>query len=373
MMYILAIETTCDETSISVVKANYNLENEDLKFDIIVNVILSQDIHNIFGGIYPEQAFRKHQENIIKILAKVNQEFDITKVDLIGVSAFPGLVGALASGVALAKTLSVILSKTVIPVNHLWGHLFANFEKIETKNINELNKNLLPALGLIVSGGHTNLYFIESFLPIKISLITKTLDDAVGEAYDKVARLLNLGFPGGPIIDKLAKDYVPDFNEKPIFPIPKANNFSYSGLKTAVYRYLKNINFEHLDPQKKQDLIRKVAYYFQYSAIEHIIKKLELTLLDYKNKNIELKSIFVGGGVAANSYLRKRLADICNKNKLNLYIPSIILCTDNAAMIAIATFFIYKSFFENKTLKDYIIDFDVYPSEEEGLKLFLQK
>jgi len=372
MMYILGVETTCDETSISVIKVNYNLKNSDLKFDIIVNVILSQDIHNIFGGIYPEQAFRKHQENIIKILAKVSHEFDINKIDLIGVSAFPGLVGALASGVALAKTLSVILSKSVIPVNHLWGHLFANFEKIETKNIYELNNDLLPALGLVVSGGHTNLYFIESFLPIRISLISRTLDDAVGEAYDKVARLLGLGFPGGPIIDKLAMDYVPKPKEKPIFPIPKPNNFTYSGLKTAVYRYLKNINFEQLDPKKKQDLIKKVAYYFQYSAIEHIIKKIELTLLDYKTRDIELKSIFVGGGVAANSYLRKRLADISYKNKLNLYIPSIVLCTDNAAMIAIATFFIYKSFFENKILNDYIIDFDVYPLEEEGLKLFLQ-
>lgn len=355
-MYILGIETTCDETSVSIVKV-YN----NLKFEIVSNVILSQDIHNIFGGIYPEQAFRKHQENIMKIFSKAIQGFDVTKIDLIGVSAFPGLVGALAIGVSMAKTIGIVLSRLVIPVNHLWGHLFANFEKIELKE--ELN--LLPALGLVVSGGHTNLYFIESFLPIKTKLISRTLDDAVGETYDKVARLLNLGFPGGPIIDKLANSYIPNSKEKPIFPIPKSKDFSYSGLKTAVSRYLKNINFEKLDNDKKEIEIKKIAYYFQYSAIEHILKKIELTLLEYR----KLRSIFIGGGVAANSYLRKKLTEIANKYKLNLFMPSIILCTDNAAMIAISTFFIYKSFFENNKKED-IIDFDVYPSEEDGLKIF---
>ncbi|MGC8733773.1 MAG: tRNA (adenosine(37)-N6)-threonylcarbamoyltransferase complex transferase subunit TsaD [bacterium] len=365
-MYILGIETTCDETAISIVKVHNNFYN-NLKFEIISNIILSQDIHNIFGGVYPEQAFRKHQENIMKIFFKAVENFDINKIDLIGVSAFPGLVGALAIGVAMAKTLGIFLSKLVIPVNHLWGHLFANFENIELGQEKYLQeKKLLPALGLVVSGGHTNLYFIENFLPVKIKLISRTLDDAVGEAYDKVARLLNLGFPGGPVIDKLANSYKPNLNEKPIFPIPKANNFSYSGLKTAVSRYIKNINFENLDYNKKEIETKKIAYYFQYSAIEHIIRKIELAILGYK----ELKSIFVGGGVAANSYLRKRLTEISNKYKLNLYMPSIALCTDNAAMIAISTFFIYKSFFENNNKKEDIIDFDVYPSEEEGIKIF---
>ncbi len=360
-MYILGIETTCDETSISIVKVCNNF-----KFNIISNIVLSQDIHRIFGGIYPEQAFRKHQENIIKILAKAIENFDINKIELIGVSAFPGLVGALASGVSMAKTLGIILDKPVIPVNHLWGHLFANFEKIELNTMDF--KDLLPALGLVVSGGHTNLYFIKNFLPIEIELIMKTLDDAVGEAYDKVARLLNLGFPGGPLIDKLAQSYTPIFNEKPVFPIPKSKNFSYSGLKTAVLRYIKNINFNNLNFNEKDIEIKKICYYFQYSAIEHIIKKIEIILKDYKNKSIVIKSIFVGGGVAANSFLRKRLAELAIKFNLKLYVPSVILCTDNAAMIAIATFFIYKSFFE-KTNND-IIDFDVYPSEEEGIKLF---
>lgn len=360
-MYILGIETTCDETSVSIVKAYDNL-----KFDIISNIILSQDIHKIFGGIYPEQAFRKHQENIIKILAKAIENFDINKIELIGVSAFPGLVGALASGVAMAKTLGVILSKPVIPVNHLWGHLFANFAKIDFNSIDF--KDLFPALGLVVSGGHTNLYFIENFLPIKIELIMNTLDDAVGEAYDKVARLLNLGFPGGPVIDKLAQNYTPTLNEKPIFSIPKSKDFSYSGLKTAVLRHIKNINFNNLDPEQKDIEIKKICYYFQYSAIEHIIKKIELILKEYKGNLRGINSIFVGGGVAANSFLRKRLIELANKFKINLYIPSVNLCTDNAAMIAIATFFIYKSFF-NKINND-IIDFDVYPSEEEGIKIF---
>lgn len=340
-MIVLGIETSCDETSASIVKFENN------KFDILSNIILSQEVHKLFGGVYPEQAFRKHQENIIEILKEALKVIDnVKKIDLVAVTSFPGLVGALASGVAVAKTIAKIIDKPVIPVNHLWGHILVNF-----KNIPENRKYL----GVVISGGHTNVYLVEKLIPLQIKKIASTLDDAVGEAFDKAARVLNLGFPGGPIIDKLAQNYKQRINSKeikPIFPIPNPSNydFSYSGLKTALIRYLKkNPNFD----------IEEICFYFQYSAIKHIVDKIEKVL-----KNFKVEGILVGGGVAANSFLREELNFIKEKYNLEILIPEPVLCTDNAAMIAVAGTFIYLS---NYKIKE---NFDVYPCEEEGLKIY---
>ncbi len=339
---VLGIETSCDETSVSVVK----LENGSI--EILSNVILSQDIHKIFGGVYPEQAFRKHQENMIIILKEALKSIDIREIDLIGVTAYPGLVGALALGVATAKTIGAILNKPVIPVNHLWGHLLVNFTNLP------LEYNLQNIVGLVISGGHTNTYIIKNLIPLKIEKISSTLDDAVGESFDKIARILNLGFPGGPIIDKLASNYKSKTsrNIKPLFPVPNPENynFSYSGLKTAVSRYIKNNpNFN----------LEEVCYHFQYSAIKHIINKIEKIIQDF-----EANFLLVGGGVAANSFLREELENLQNKYKIEILIPKPILCTDNAAMIAIAAIFLYL------TYKNILQTFDIYPTEEEGNQIW---
>lgn len=343
-MKVLGIETSCDETSASIIEFKNN------EIQILSNVILSQDIHKIFGGVYPEQAFRKHQENIIEILKQASKDVGIEEIDLIGVTAYPGLVGALASGVAVAKTIAKILSKPVIPVNHLWGHLLVNFKSI--KPINRVNTNK-KYLGLVISGGHTNTYILENLIPLKIRKLSSTLDDAVGEAFDKAARILNLGFPGGPIIDKLAQNYqqrIKNSKEiKPIFPVPNPRdyNFSYSGLKTALIRYVKkNPSFD----------LEEVCFHFQYAAIKHIVNKMELIL-----KENRFDGILVGGGVASNSFLRTELAEIQDKYGIEILIPEPVLCTDNAAMIAITSIFIYLSY------PNIPEDFDIHPNEEEGL------
>jgi len=337
-MLILGIETTCDETSASLVKLKDKTEDKP-SFEIISNVVLSQDIHNLFGGVLPEQAFRKHQENLIKVL-KLAIKDDIKKVNLVGVSSHPGLLGALAIGVASSKTISSCLNIPIVSVNHLIAHILVNFYKTPLNN--------KKYLGIVLSGGHTNIYLIESLFPLKIQLISKKLDDAIGESFDKVARMMNLGFPGGPIIDKLAQEYKQEKQIKPLFPISDIeNNFTYSGLKTAVYRYIKsNPNY---DP-------KEVAFHFQYSAVKQVINKIEKMINKY-----EVDEILVGGGVAANSFLRKELENLQNKHNIKINIPEIKLCTDNAAMVAITSGIIFLNYKSNYLSLD--PSFDITPSE----------
>jgi len=345
-MIVLGIETTCDETSISLVK----FENQ--KFEIISNVVLSQDIHSIFGGVFPEKAFRKHQENMVPVLKKA-LVIDIQEIDIIGVSAYPGLLGALAAGVATAKTIASLLDKPVIPVNHLWAHFLVNFIDKEITEV--LNKKYL---GIVISGGHTSSYLIESLIPLKITSISRTLDDAVGESFDKVARMLNLGFPGGPIIDKMAQEYKKETNLndfKPIFPIPNPSDysFSYSGLKTAVKRYIEQ------NKELENSKIKEICYHFQYSAIKHLVQKIEKIIIDFGIGNV-----LIGGGVAANSFLRDELNDLKQKYNLEILIPPVNLCTDNAVMVAIAAVFLYLSY------PNIPNDFDIFPNEDEGNRLW---
>ncbi|MCK5076115.1 MAG: tRNA (adenosine(37)-N6)-threonylcarbamoyltransferase complex transferase subunit TsaD, partial [Calditrichia bacterium] len=306
-MIILAIETSCDETSAAVI------ENEK----ILSTKISSQTVHEKFGGVVPELASRNHLR-LIDIM--VNETLDEAKYGVDDIDAFadtygPGLVGALLVGVNYIKGLSVATKKPFIGVNHIEGHIFSNFlEHPELK---------APFLALVVSGGHTQLVIVKELFKYKI--IGKTRDDAVGEAFDKVAKLLGLGYPGGPVIDILAKEG-DGFKIK--FPKPSFKNesgfeFSYSGLKTAVLNYTK----KNQDTYKNE--INDICASFQEAAISVLVSNAVEAARTYS-----LKSIVVAGGVAANSLLRKKLHEEGKKYKINTYFPAMDFCMDNAAMIA---------------------------------------
>ena len=314
-VYILAIESSCDETSCAIVK------NGSV---VISNIVLSQiDIHTNFGGVVPEIASRHHLKNITMViedcLKKANMKMD--DIDAIAVTEGPGLIGSLLVGLEAAKTLAFIHNKPLVPVHHIAGHIYANNLK------NELN---FPLIALVVSGGHTELVYMKDHYDFKY--IGGTLDDAVGECYDKVARVIDVGYPGGPVIDKMAHTGKHTYN----LPLPlndNSYNFSFSGLKSAV------INLAHNEKQRgkiinKEDLAKS----FQDVVVEIITKKTMKALHDYNVKNL-----IVAGGVAANSGIREALTDLCLKEDIKLTTPDISYCTDNAAMIASAGYFAYKS------------------------------
>jgi len=312
--YILAIESSCDETSCSIIKNG----QED-----VATVILSQiDIHTNFGGVVPEIASRHHLKNITMViedcLRKANMKME--EVDAIAVTYGPGLIGSLLVGVEAAKTLSFIYNKPLIPVHHIAGHIYAN----------NLNKKMeYPLIALVVSGGHTELIYMES--EYRFEKIGGTLDDAVGECYDKVARVIGVGYPGGPIIDKMAKEGVHEYN----LPIPlndNSYNFSFSGLKSAV------INLAHNYEQKGIELNKEnLAKSFQDVVVETITNK---TLRALKDK--EVKRLIIAGGVAANKGLRENLQRVCTENGIDCSYPDFKYCTDNAAMIGAAAYYAYK-------------------------------
>ena len=309
---ILGIESSCDETSIAVVRNGR---------EVLSNVISSQiEIHTRFGGVVPEVASRNHIEAITNVL---NQSLDEAKikledVDAIAVTYGAGLIGALMVGVSFAKSLAYALNKPLIKVNHIKGHMSANY--IEHKNLTP------PYIGLIVSGGHTAIVEVKDY--ISQNLIGATLDDAIGEAFDKVARVVGLGYPGGPKIDKLAKEgencikFTKD-NLKNSF------DSSFSGLKTAVINYVNTLN------QKGKELpIKDICTSFQCQAIDPLIEKSIRAC-----KKFNYKTLCVAGGVSANSYLRENLVKRAGKEGIKVYYPSLKLCTDNAAMIASLGYF----------------------------------
>ncbi len=313
-IYILAIETSCDETSVSIIK---NGTNE------IGTVTLSQmDIHKEYGGVVPEVASRNHIENITLILEELFIKTNIlmTDIDGIAVTYGPGLIGSLLIGVQTAKMLSFIFKKPLIPVHHIAGHIYAN----------KLNGDFnFPLIALVVSGGHTDLIYMEE--EYRFKKIGGTLDDAVGEAYDKVARVLGLGYPGGPVIDKLAKQGETTYN----LPYPlndNSYNFSFSGIKSAVINLINN-------EQQKGNIIRKqdLCCSFQDRIVNIISKKTMRAVKKYA-----VKQLIVAGGVAANQGLRDELIRLANKEKIELLIPPLKYCTDNAAMIGAAGYYAYK-------------------------------
>lgn len=306
---ILGIESSCDETSVAVLRGGR---------EILANVISTQiPIHQKFGGVVPEIASRKHIVNIMPVLDEALHKADVKleDIDRIAVAYGPGLVGALLVGVSAAKTLAFALDKPLIAVNHLEGHIFANFLSHP-----ELQP---PFMALVVSGGHTSLVHVKDYN--HFSLMGQTRDDAAGEAFDKVARVMGLPYPGGPQIDKLAKEGNPDAIDFPMALNEKGNyEFSFSGLKSAVLNYLNSMKLKHLEVNKAD-----VAASFQKSVVNILVHKaVEAARQTGMNK------LVLAGGVAANSSLEEHLRQAAEQNNLEFYYPSKILCTDNAAMIA---------------------------------------
>lgn len=312
--YILAIESSCDETSAAVVLNGR---------EILSNVIASQiSTHEQYGGVVPEVASRIHIEAISGVVEEALLKANITleKIDAIGVTYGPGLVGALLVGLQFAKGLAFSSKKPLVGVNHIEGHICANY--IQHKDLKP------PFISLVVSGGHTFIVHVKDYGIYEV--IGQTRDDAAGEAYDKVARALGLGYPGGPKIDKLAKEG----NPKAI-TFPKANfheetlDFSFSGVKSAVLNYLNKCNMQNIEINKAD-----VAASFQQAVVD-VLK--DNVLLTCKKKNID--TIAIAGGVASNSTLRETLINEAGKKGIKVLFPTPILCTDNAAMIGSAAYF----------------------------------
>lgn len=313
---LLAIESSCDETAAAVVRNGK---------EVLSNVISSQiELHKLYGGVVPEIASRKHIENINQVIDEAMEESGLSydDIDAIAVTYGPGLVGALLVGVAQAKALSYALNKPLVGVNHIEGHISANY--IENKDLKP------PFLAMVISGGHTHLVMVEDYG--KYSIIGKTRDDAAGETFDKVARAIGLGYPGGPKIDKLAMRG----NSKAI-EFPRAHiegapfDFSFSGVKSAVLNY---INVAKMKDEKI--CVEDIAASFQESVVDVIVSH---TIMAAKEYNV--KSVALAGGVAANSGIREGMRKACDENGINLYYPSIGLCTDNAAMIGAAGYYEY--------------------------------
>lgn len=330
-MISLAIETSCDETSAAIL-------NDD---KVLSNIISSQLFHSKYGGVVPEVASREHLKKIIEVteesLRKTNVK--LNDIDLISATSEPGLIGALLVGFNFAKSISVSLDKPFVPVNHIQAHLYSNFLEVQ--------KAEFPFIGLIVSGGHTLLILVDDFFKHKI--LGRTIDDAAGEAFDKVAKLLGLGYPGGQLIDNLSTDGNKDFHK---FPIPNIKDsefdFSFSGIKTSVLYFLKKIEFEKNNNGK---LINNIAASFQDAVVKSLYSK---TLEAAKKYNVKI--ISVSGGVSANSELRNQFNSL-RRDDYRIYFPRPEYSTDNAAMIGLAGYLKYihsdnKKYFNLDSLKE---------------------
>ena len=308
----LGIESSCDETSVAVVKNGR---------EVLSNVIATQiDIHKKYGGVVPEIASRNHVENITYVVEEALQKSGVTldDIDAICCTYGPGLVGALLVGLSTAKGMAYALNKPFVGVHHIEGHIAANY--ITHKELEP------PYLCLVVSGGHSHLVHVKDYT--KFEVLGKTRDDAVGEAFDKVARVVGIGYPGGPVIDKLAKE------GKPIYNLPRTHfenlDFSFSGIKTAV------INLVHKEGDKIN--INDLCASFE-EAVTDVLTQNSLKAM----KELGVNKIAIAGGVSANSYLRNRMQELGEKEGFKVYYPELVLCTDNAAMIASAGYYNYMA------------------------------
>lgn len=310
---ILAIESSCDETSMSIVKNGKDV------LSIVVNTQIST--HEKFGGVVPEIASRMHTENITLVLDETLKKANVSIDDIsaIAVTYGPGLMGSLLVGVEAAKTIAYVYKKPLIAVNHMAGHIYAN---------NIENTMEFPILALVVSGGHTDLVYMED--DYKFEVLGSTLDDAIGETYDKVARVLDLKYPGGPNVEKLAAQGQPTYK----LPIPMNDNslnMSFSGLKSSI------INLVHNETQRGKIINKEdLASSFQTVAIDELIRKLSLAL-----KKVNVNQVIIAGGVSANQYLRKKVAKLLENTNIKFLVPSMIYCTDNGAMIGAAAYPLY--------------------------------
>ena len=312
----LAIETSCDETAVAVLRGER---------DVLSSVVSSSAaLHERYGGVVPEVASRAHVQAINPALAEALTIADVTfwDIDVVAVTVGPGLAGSLIVGVAAAKALAAVLEVPLVPVNHLEAHLYAVLLQHPSAK--------LPAVGLIVSGGHTILVHVVDHGIYDI--LGQTLDDAAGEAFDKVARFLDLGFPGGPVIDRMAREGDPR-----AIPFPRAlrgegYDFSFSGLKTAVVGYVKREQKAGRDPS-----VPDVCASFQEAAVDVLVRKTVRAAVD-----LGIPTVLLSGGVAANSRLREALSEACVEAEIKLLYPSIDLCTDNAAMVASCGYHRYR-------------------------------
>ena len=313
---ILAIESSCDETAAAVVNNGR---------EVLSNIISSQiALHTLYGGVVPEIASRKHIEKINQVIEEALKQANVTldDIDAIGVTYGPGLVGALLVGVAEAKAISYAAKKPLIGVHHIEGHISANY--IENKDLEP------PFACLVVSGGHTHLVVVEDYG--KYRILGRTRDDAAGEAFDKVARAIGLGYPGGPKIDKISKEGNPDAISFPRAHIAESvYDFSFSGLKSAVLNYLNGARMKG-----EEIVVADVAASFQKAVTDVLVEHAMMAVKEYG-----FDKLAIAGGVASNSTLRKEMELACEKNHIKFYHPSPILCTDNAAMIGAAAYYEY--------------------------------
>ncbi|MEO0136556.1 MAG: tRNA (adenosine(37)-N6)-threonylcarbamoyltransferase complex transferase subunit TsaD [candidate division WOR-3 bacterium] len=310
-MTTLGIETSCDETSIGIIKGN----------KLLANIVSSQIAHTRFGGVVPELAARNHIKILLPLIkiALETAGIELDKIDLIAATRGPGLLGSLLTGLSFAKSLAIGLKKPFVGVNHLEGHIYSLFLKKE--------KPEYPYLVLLVSGGHTELIYVKK--EFKYQTLGRTLDDACGEAFDKVAKMLGLPYPGGPYIEKLAKE---GNKNKIKFPVPKPQgfNFSYAGLKTAVLYYLRD------NPDYRA---HDVAAAFQETALEHLVQ-VSKRAIEYT----KVKHFGIVGGVSVNSRLKEKFQELTELLGVRLLIPDLQFCTDNGAMIALAGRCRYEKF-----------------------------
>ena len=314
----LAIESSCDETAAAVIAEGR---------EVLSNIISSQiEIHKQYGGVVPEIASRHHLNNVNTVVDQALEEAGVTidDVDMIGVTYGPGLVGALLIGLATAKAYALAADKPLIGVHHIHGHICANY--IQHKELEP------PFMALVISGGHTNIVEVEDYNICRV--LGGTRDDAAGEAYDKVARVLGLGYPGGPLIDKIAREGDPEAVEfKRVFLEKGSLDFSFSGIKTGVLNYINS------EKQAGREIsVPDVAAGFQVAVLDVIVAKTVGAAVDMGKDKIVL-----AGGVAANSMLREMLEKECDTHGLKLYYPAPVLCTDNAAMIGCAAYYKYMA------------------------------
>ncbi|WP_144604203.1 tRNA (adenosine(37)-N6)-threonylcarbamoyltransferase complex transferase subunit TsaD [Algoriphagus algorifonticola] len=312
---ILAIESSCDETSASII----------LNGKVLNNIVATQSVHEKYGGVVPELASRAHQENIIPVVHEALESSGINKKDLsaIAFTRGPGLMGALLVGVSFAKSMAYALKIPLIEINHMQAHVLAHFIEDPKPNF--------PFICLTVSGGHTQLVLVNNYLDMQV--IGETRDDAVGEAFDKTAKLLGLPYPGGPLIDKHAQSGNPKAFEFPITRMPELD-YSFSGIKTAVLYFLRDQLQQN--PAFIEENLNDLCASIQHSLIEMLLIKLKAAVKQYG-----VKDVAIAGGVSANSGLRNALTDLATKRGWNIFIPKFEYCTDNAAMIAMAAHFKY--------------------------------
>jgi N6-L-threonylcarbamoyladenine synthase len=330
-MNTIGIESSCDETSVAIISGN----------KLVSNVIFSQSFHELYGGVVPELSSRAHLQKVMPLVKKSLDEAGLKpeQIDVVCGTAGPGLIGALLVGLTFAKGYAYSLNKPFVAVNHIEGHIFSGFLMED--------KPEFPYLCLVVSGGHTLLLLVESFT--KIKKLGTTIDDAAGEAFDKVAKLLGLGYPGGVKIQNIAANKRTDYTEFPIAQCKNEFDFSFSGVKTAVLRFLQK---EFGTPENiPADILPLIAASFQKSVVDALLDKTEKAI-----SRFNIKSISLAGGVAANQALRDGFINLSARYKKKLVIPDFQFCGDNGAMIAFRGMKLYEEGIR------YTLDFNAYPS-----------